>query len=149
VVPTCPPLNEDRDGHLVVDAPLLAFALQWAEHIDPEQQGVSITRFKSGIGLPTKAHSFQLRDALRIHGLIRRELKKEGWYRLLTVEEAVRAGKLPPGPWYVPAVEEGLRAPAAGGQPIAVPAPVDATPGVPAPARRGAVVTADAVEAPV
>ena len=92
--------QEDSAGNLVIDQWLLILTLQWAEQVDPEQEGVSITRFKSGVGLPSKAHSFQLRDALRLHGLIRRELKKEGWYRLLTVEEAVRAGKLPTGPWY-------------------------------------------------
>ncbi len=97
--------REDGEGNLVVDPQLLALTLQWAEQIDPDNQGVSITRFKSGVGLPSKAHSFQLRDALRTHGLIRRELKKEGWYRLLTVEEAVSAGKLPPGPWYTPPPE--------------------------------------------
>ncbi len=98
--------REDGDGNLVVDPQLLALTLQWAEQIDPDNQGVSITRFKSGVGLPSKAHSFQLRDALRLHGLIRRELKKEGWYRLLTVGEAVTTGKLPPGPWYTPRPEE-------------------------------------------
>jgi hypothetical protein len=97
--------REDGAGNLVVDPQLLLLTLRWAEQIDPDNQGVSITRFKSGVGLPSKAHSFQLRDALRRHGLIRRELKREGWYRLLTVEEAVRAGKLPPGPWYTPPAE--------------------------------------------
>jgi len=94
--------HEDSAGNLVIDQRLLLLTLQWAEQIDPENQGVSITRFRSGVGLPSKAHSVDLRTALREHGLIRRELKKEGWYRLYTVEEAVRAGKLPPGPWYTP-----------------------------------------------
>jgi len=94
--------HEDSAGNLVIDQRLLLLTLQWAEQIDPENQGVSITRFKSGVGLPSKAHSVDLRTALREYGLIRRELKKEGWYRLYTVEEAVRAGKLSPGPWYMP-----------------------------------------------
>jgi len=102
--------HEDSAGNLVIDQRLLLLTLQWAEQIDPENQGVSITRFKSGVGLPSKAHSVDLRTALREHGLIRRELKKEGWYRLYTVEEAVRAGKLSPGPWYTPRPNDVSRA---------------------------------------
>ena len=93
--------REDSAGKLIIDERLLAMTLLWAEQTDADNKGVPLTRFHRGLGLPTKAHSFQLRDALRLHGLIRREVR-EGWYRLLTVGEAVEAGKLPPGPWYIP-----------------------------------------------
>jgi hypothetical protein len=93
--------REDGAGKLIVDERLLAMTLLWAEQTDTDNKGVPLTRFHRGVGLPTKAHSVQLRDALRLHGLIRREVR-EGWYRLLTVEEAVKSGKLPPGPWYIP-----------------------------------------------
>ena len=93
--------REDSGGRLIIEPHLLALALQWAEQTDAAGKGVPLTRFHRALGLPSKAHSVHLRDALRLHGLIRREVR-EGWYRLLTVEEAVRAGKLPSGPWHTP-----------------------------------------------
>ena len=93
--------QEDSAATLLVDQRLLLLALRWAEQLDQDDRGVPMTRFKSALRLPSKAHSVQLVDALRLHGLIRREVR-EGWYELLTVEAAVEAGKLPPGPWYTP-----------------------------------------------
>jgi hypothetical protein len=97
--------REDSEGNLIVDDHLLVLALQWAEQVGQEAQGVPITRFKRALNLPTKAHSYQLRDALRLRGLIRREVR-DGWYRLISVHEAVRSGKLPFGPWYVPPADD-------------------------------------------
>ena len=91
-------------GKLVIEPALLALTLAWAEATDPDNTGVSITHFRSGVGLPSKAHNLQLCNALRDHGLIREALKREGWFRLLTVAEAVEAGNLPAGPWYTPVV---------------------------------------------
>jgi len=88
-------------GNLIVDQRLLVMALRWAEQIGQDERGVPMTRFKNALHLPSKAHSLQLVEALRIHGLIRREVR-DGWYELLTVEAAVRTGRLPPGPWYTP-----------------------------------------------
>ena len=93
--------REDSAGNLLVDQRLLLLALRWAEQLGEDDRGVPMTRFKSALRLPSKAHSVQLVDALRLHGLIRREVR-DGWYELLTVEAAVEAGKLPPGPWYTP-----------------------------------------------
>ena len=97
--------RENSAGNLIVDHRLLALVLRWAEQVGQDDTGVPMTRFKSALHLPSKAHSLQLLEALRIRGLIRREVR-EGWYRLLTIEEAVRAGKLPPGPWYTANAED-------------------------------------------
>ncbi len=93
--------REDSAGNLVVDPWLLVMALRWAEQLGQDERGIPMTRFKGALRLPSKAHTLQLVKALRLHGLIRREVR-DGWYELLTVEEAVRTGKLPPGPWYTP-----------------------------------------------
>ncbi|CAA9368189.1 MAG: hypothetical protein AVDCRST_MAG93-8163, partial [uncultured Chloroflexia bacterium] len=97
--------REDDRGNLVVDDQLLVLTLQWAEQLGEDAQGVPITRFRRALDLPTKAHSYQLRDALEQRGLIRREVR-DGWYRLVTIRDAVLSGKLPPGPWYVPSAPD-------------------------------------------
>ena len=70
--------QEDSAGNLLVDQRLLLLALRWAEQLDQDDRGVPMTRFKSALRLPSKAHSVQLVEALRLHGLIRREVR-DGW----------------------------------------------------------------------
>ena len=58
--------REDSAGNLLVDQRLLLLALRWAEQLGEDDRGVPMTRFKSALRLPSKAHSVQLVDALRL-----------------------------------------------------------------------------------
>jgi len=88
----------DGAGRLIVDSPLLAAALQWAASAD-SGPGITLKGLAAGLQLPSRVAAAQLVDTLLAAGLGAQT--RDGWYRLLSVADAVASGKLPPGPWHV------------------------------------------------
>jgi hypothetical protein len=80
-----------RNGLLIIDARLIVDALRWAADAD-NGQGVTIKQLTAGLGLETRVQGAQLVDALLARGLASEV--RDGWYRLVSVDEAKAAGHL-------------------------------------------------------
>lgn len=87
------PIRFDHAGKLVIDDMLLAYVLRWVEEHD-HGEGVSFKTLQSGLELLNRAVTDQLMSALTERDFVAERLPRQGWFRLITVREAVSLGRL-------------------------------------------------------
>lgn len=92
------PIRFDQYGLLIVDDALIAHVLGWAEEND-QGEGASFRKLQTGLGLPNKLATERLMQALHEGNFIAEQLPRQGWFRLMTVSQAVSQGHLADGPW--------------------------------------------------
>jgi hypothetical protein len=109
------PIRFDQHGLLIVDDRLIAYVLRWAEEND-QGEGASFRKLQTGLGLPNKLATERLMQALYECSFIAEQLPRQGWFRLMTLSQAISQGQLADGPW-AHAYDQDMQSPAEAHEP--------------------------------